>query len=89
MLAMAATKTPRFRITTATVAQIRHVMGNVHCGEPETKVRAFAEKKLKGAKWMGKPLTAPQKAKVVNVFLKAHKANQDLYCMVMTGRTRK
>jgi hypothetical protein len=75
-------KLPPFKVPTESV---RWLMGKVHCGTPDSEVKADAMKRANKANWFGKPLTAAQKKKVVDAFLKAHHENQRMYCNVMTG----
>lgn len=76
-------KLPPFKVPTSS---IRWLMGRIHCGTPDSEVKADAMRRASEAKWFGKPLTNGQKKKVVDAFIKAHHENQGLYCQVMSGR---
>ena len=75
-------KLPPFKVPTESV---RWLLGRIHCGTPDAEVKADAMKRANAAKWFGRPLTAAQKKKVVDAFLKAHHENQRSYCDVMSG----
>ena len=50
-------KLPPFKVPTESV---RWLMGKIHCGTPDSEVRADAMKRASAAQWFGRPLTAAQ-----------------------------
>lgn len=68
------------------MTSVRWIVGKLHCGTPDEEVAADAMARAERAQWNGKPLTASQKKKVVDAFLRAHHENQALYHDVMTGQ---